>query len=90
MGPAVWTASTDAPKKGRRRIRPCATPGVIDALDALERYARAFDEISRESDAHYSARSFVRWVRLETTSPSSSFADDKLSRNVRDEAALVR
>jgi hypothetical protein len=36
--------------------------GVIDALDALERYARAFDEISRESDAHYSARSFVRWV----------------------------
>ena len=27
-------------------------PGVIDALDALERYARAFDEIHRESDAH--------------------------------------
>ena len=27
-------------------------PGVIDALDALERYARAFDAISRESDAH--------------------------------------
>ena len=44
-------------------------PGVIDALDALERYARAFDEISSESDAHYSARSFVRWVRLETTAP---------------------
>jgi hypothetical protein len=42
-------------------------PGVIDALDALERYARAFDDISREQDAHYSARSFVRWVRLETT-----------------------
>ena len=42
-------------------------PGVIDALDALERYARAFDEISREQDAHYSARSFVRWLRLETT-----------------------
>ena len=42
-------------------------PGVIDALDALERYARAFDEISRESDTQYSARSFVRWVRLETT-----------------------
>ena len=42
-------------------------PDVIDALDALERYARAFDEISRESDAHYSARSFVRWVRLEAT-----------------------
>ena len=41
-------------------------PGVIDALDALERYARAFDEISRESEAHYPARSFVRWVRLET------------------------
>ena len=41
-------------------------PGVIDALDAMERYARAFDEISREYDAHYSARSFVRWVRLET------------------------
>ena len=38
--------------------------------DALERYARAFDEISRESDAHYSARSFVRWVRLEATAPT--------------------
>ena len=42
-------------------------PGVIDALDALERYARAFDAISDEQDAKYSARSFVRWVRLETT-----------------------
>ena len=42
-------------------------PGVIDALEALERYARAFDEISREQDAHYSARSFVRWVKLETS-----------------------
>ena len=40
-------------------------PGVIDALDALERYARAFDAISDEQDAHCSARSFVRWVRLE-------------------------
>ena len=41
--------------------------GVIDALDApLERYARAFDAISDEQDARYSARSFVRWVRLET------------------------
>ena len=47
-------------------------PGVIDALDALERYARAFDEISREQDAHYSARSFVRWVRLETTAPKDA------------------
>jgi hypothetical protein len=44
-------------------------PGVIDALDALERCARAFDEISRGSDAHYSARSFVGWVRLEATAP---------------------
>ena len=44
-------------------------PGVIDALDALERYARAFDAISHEQDAHYSARSFVRWVRLEMTAP---------------------
>ena len=43
--------------------------GVFDALDALERYAGAFDEISREQDAHYSARSFVRWVRLEATAP---------------------
>ena len=41
-------------------------PGVIDALDALERYARAFDDISDEQDARYSARSFVPWVRLET------------------------
>ena len=44
-------------------------PGVIDALDALERYARAFDAISREQDASYAARSFVRWVRLETNAP---------------------
>ena len=44
-------------------------PGVIDALDALERYARAFDAISDEQDARYSARSFVRWVRLETAPP---------------------
>jgi len=29
-------------------------PGVIDALDALGRYARSFDEISHEQDAHYS------------------------------------
>ena len=36
-------------------------PGVIDALDALERYARACDVISDEQDAHYSARRFVRW-----------------------------
>ena len=40
-------------------------PGVIDALDALDRYARTFDAISDEQDAMYSARSFVRWVRLE-------------------------
>ena len=43
---------------------------MLSTLDALERYARAFDAISREQDAHYSARSFVRWVRLETTTPS--------------------
>ena len=47
-------------------------PGVNDALDALERYARAFDAISDEQDARYSARSFVRWVRLETTAPSAA------------------
>ncbi len=50
----------------RLRIRAMRELGVIDALDALERYARAFDAISSEQDAHYSARSFVRWVRLET------------------------
>ena len=42
---------------------------VLSALDALERYARTFDEISDEQDARYSARSFVRWVRLEATAP---------------------
>lgn len=42
-------------------------PGVISALDTLERHAPAFDEISREQDAHYSARSFVRWVWPEAT-----------------------
>ena len=48
---------------------PVRDPGVIDALDALERYARALGAISAEQDAHYSARSFVRWVRLEATAP---------------------
>ena len=60
-------------------------PGVIDALDALERYARAFDEISRESDAHYSARSFVRWVRLEMTAPK----DAELRSDLRDEVGVA-
>ena len=30
---------------------PTRDPGVIDALDALERYERAFDQISDEQDA---------------------------------------
>ena len=42
------------------------------AVDALERYARAFDAISDEQDARYSARSFVRWVRLEATAPNAA------------------
>ena len=46
-------------------------PGVVAALDALERYARAFDEISAEADAHYSAAAFVRWVKLETRPPAA-------------------
>ena len=49
-------------------------PGVVDALDALERYARAFDRA--EQDAHYSARSFVRWVRLETAGRQPMEATD--------------
>ena len=61
-------------------------PGVIDALDALEGYARAFDQISDEADARYSARSFVRWVRLEATAPK--YGDHGDRREVdRDEAA---
>jgi hypothetical protein len=51
---------------------PMRDPGVIDALDALERNARAFDAISDEQDAHNTARSFVRWVRLETTAPEDA------------------
>lgn len=58
-------------------------PGVIDALDAVERYARAFDEISRESDARYSARSFVRLVRLQTAAQW----DREPRIDVRDQAA---
>jgi Ca2+-binding EF-hand superfamily protein len=58
-------------------------PGFIDALDALERYARAFDVFSREQDAHYSARSFVRWLRLETTAPKYG------ERRPQDEAAAL-
>ena len=57
-------------------------PGVIDALDALEQYARAFDAISDEQDAHYSARSFVRWVRLETTAPRASDRRTEVARAV--------
>ena len=53
-------------------MAPMRDPGIIDALDALERYARAFDVISDEQDARYSARSFVRWLRLETTAPHAS------------------
>ena len=49
-----------------------ARPRCHRRLDALERYARAFDAISDEQDAHYSARSFVRWVRLETTAPEDA------------------
>jgi len=41
-------------------------PGVITALGALERYARAFDAISAEAEARYSATAFVKWVQLET------------------------
>ena len=50
-------------------------PGVLTALDALERYARVFDDISDEQDARYSARSFVRWVRLEATAPPARERD---------------
>ena len=57
-------------------------PGVIDALAALERYPRAFDAISDEQDARYSARSFVRWLRLETTARR----DGESRTAVRDEA----
>ena len=50
-------------------------PGIVNALDALERYARTFDQISDEEDARYSARSFVRWVRLGATAPTASERD---------------
>ena len=52
-------------------------PRVIDALDALERYARAFDEISDEQDARYSAWSFVRWVWLGDDGPTRGRASDR-------------
>ncbi|HEX9738500.1 MAG TPA: hypothetical protein VGA91_04650 [Candidatus Limnocylindria bacterium] len=42
---------------------------VVDVLDALERYAAAFDEVSDESEAHYPAAAFVRWLRLEVADP---------------------
>ena len=57
-----WAAGWEGSERQHPAMRD---PGVIDALDALERYARAFYEISREQDAHYSARSFVRSVRLD-------------------------
>ena len=62
---------------------PSRSATLCSTLDALERYAHAFDEISDEQDAHYSARSFVRSVRLETTTPRNS---EQQSRD-RDETA---
>ena len=56
-------------------------PAVVDALEALEGYARAFDDISREQDAHYSARSFVRWVRLEATARDARRNSTELPRD---------
>ena len=56
-------------------------PGVVGALDALERYARTFDQISDDLDARYSASSFVRWVRLEATARR---ADDSKRSKVRE------
>ncbi len=58
-------------------------PGVIDALDALERYAHALDATSDEQDARHSARSFVRWVRLEAAP-----RDGEPRIDVRDEVAV--
>jgi hypothetical protein len=49
----------------------------------MRRYGRAVDAISREQDAQYTARSFVRWVRLETAPRVADRRDDL----PRDEAA---
>ena len=69
---------------GRHAVESAhARPRSHRALDALERYARAFDAISDEQDARYSARSFVRWVRLETAPRAAEQPRDL----PRDEAA---
>lgn len=48
-------------------------------------------QISREQDAHYSARSFVRWVRLETMTPwSAERRADRQGRGRLREAQLAR
>jgi hypothetical protein len=60
---------------------------VVDALEALERYAHAFDAISAETDAHYSARAFVRWVRLEVTVPRDAERREARRRREAQQAA---
>jgi hypothetical protein len=37
------------------------------SLEQLKRYAAAFDEMSDETGARYSAATFVEWLRLETS-----------------------
>src|SRR5687767_14229421 len=41
---------------------PMRNPGIIEALYALERYARAFDAISDEQDAHNIAETLMPWI----------------------------
>jgi len=42
---------------------------VASVLDALQRYAEAFDEVSDETGARYSAAAFVRWLKIEVSPP---------------------
>jgi hypothetical protein len=73
--PAIGRASSDHPHQRKRHGLGWSLNPPMRDLGLMTRSTPwsdtpAPDEISRESDAHYSARSFVHWVRLEATTPS--------------------
>jgi hypothetical protein len=52
-----------------RRIQAARDASLASVLDALQRYAEAFDEVSDETGARYSAAAFVRWLKIEVSPP---------------------
>jgi hypothetical protein len=52
-----------------RRIQTAKDASLANVLDALQQYADAFDEVSDETGARYSAAAFVRWLKIEVSPP---------------------